>query len=91
MNSDIYPTIVQILVDKFHLDASRIRPDAALEELGLDSLTLMEFVFAIEDQFHLRIPEDRLDPREGGITLAHMSDVIRDFLAETGTPKPSTP
>ena len=61
-----------------------------LEELGLDSLALMEFVFAIEDRFQLRIPEDRLDPRQGGITLARMSDVIRDFQAETAAPSLST-
>ena len=91
MNSDIYPTIVQILVDQFHLDTARIRPDAALEELGLDSLALMEFVFALEDRFQLRIPEDRLDPRQGGITLERMSDVIRDFMADTASPSLSTP
>jgi acyl carrier protein len=36
----------------------------------------MEFVFAVEDAFHLRIPEDRLDPREAGITLQRLCEVI---------------
>ncbi|MDD0811081.1 phosphopantetheine-binding protein [Curvibacter sp. RS43] len=85
MTPDIDQTIAQILVDKFHLDAALIRPDAALEDLGLDSLTLMEFVFAIEDAFNLRIPEERLDPRQGGITLSHLAEVIREHLASQAT------
>lgn len=36
----------------------------------------MEFVFAVEDAFHLRIPEERLDPREAGITLQRLCEVI---------------
>ena len=29
----------------------------------------MEFVFAVEDRFSVRIPEDKLDPRQAGVTL----------------------
>lgn len=82
MSPDIYKTLVRILVEKFHLDEDKIQPDAVLGELGLDSLTLMEFVFAIEDGFDLRIPEELLDPRRGSVTLAQISDVIRDHRAE---------
>jgi len=64
-----------------------VKPDAAPEDLGLDSLALMEFVFAIEDAFQLRIPEERLDPRQGGITLQHLAGVIRDHLG--ASPKPA--
>jgi len=35
----------------------------------------MEFVFAVDDAFHLRIPEDKLDPREAGTTLQRMCEV----------------
>jgi acyl carrier protein len=69
-------------VDKFHIEAERIRPEAALEDLGLDSLALMEFVFAIEDAFQLRIPEERLDPQQGGITLHYLAGVIREHLGQ---------
>ena len=47
----------------------------------------MEFVFAVEDAFRLRIPEDRLDPRAAGLTLAHLCDVIDGM---TGTVLPAT-
>jgi acyl carrier protein len=77
-----FNTIASILEKDFRMSRAEIRPDAALADLGLDSLALMEFVFAVEDAFRLRIPEDRLDPREAGITLGRLCEVIDGMQAE---------
>ena len=79
-----YKTIAEILVSKFQVEQSAITPESLLSELGLDSLSLMEFVFAVEDAFNLRIPEDKLDPREAGIDLKKLANVIDDFKQSTG-------
>jgi len=76
MNPSTFDVIATVLVDQFKVDASALDPLVALDQLGLDSLALMEFVFAVEDAFHLRLPEDRLDPREAGITLQRLCDAI---------------
>ena len=68
--------VAKILVTDFHLDPALVTPETTLSELGLDSLALMEFVFAVEDAFHLRIAPERLDPREAGITLERLCEVI---------------
>ena len=60
-------------------------PETALVDLGLDSLALMEFVFAVEDAFRLRIPQERLDPREAGITLERLCEVIDQMVAAPAT------
>lgn len=79
MTSPTFETIVGILQKDFLIDRAAIQPATALTDLGLDSLALMEFVFAIEDALKLRIPEDRLDPREAGITLQRLCEVIDDM------------
>ncbi|MDH6167084.1 acyl carrier protein [Variovorax boronicumulans] len=76
MSSPTFNSIATILEADFKVDRSAISPATVLTDLGLDSLALMEFVFAVEDAFHLRIPEDRLDPREAGITLQRLCEVI---------------
>jgi acyl carrier protein len=43
----------------------------------------MEFVFAVEDAFNIRIPEERLDPREAGIDLQKLANVIDEFILST--------
>ena len=82
MNTQIFDAIAEVLLEQFHVDAIRIRPDTTLESLGLDSLSLMEFVFAVEDRFSVRIPEDQLDPRRAGITLEHLTDVLEDAVLQ---------
>ena len=83
MNTPTFNTIVGILEKDFRMSRTDIHPDAALADLGLDSLALMEFVFAVEDSFRLRIPEDRLDPREAGITLQRLCEVIDSMQLQT--------
>jgi acyl carrier protein len=82
MNSTTFGRIAGILEKDFELERDALKPDVALADLGLDSLALMEFVFAVEDAFGLRIPEERLDPREAGITLQRLCDVIDEAKAE---------
>lgn len=76
LSSPIFNSIAAILVNQFDVAPEVITPNTALSDLGLDSLALMEFVFAVEDAFHLRLPEDRLDPREAGITLQRLCEAI---------------
>jgi len=85
MSSTTFHTIVKILATDFHVEPGLVQPEAALTDLGLDSLALMEFVFAVEDAFHLRIPEDRLDPREAGITLQRLCEVIDQMNASAAS------
>ncbi|QNK74731.1 acyl carrier protein [Variovorax sp. PAMC28562] len=84
--SPTFNTIAGILRSDFKVEAAAVQPTTTLTDLGLDSLALMEFVFAVEDAFHLRIPEERLDPREAGITLQRLCEVIDDLPAPAATP-----
>ena len=81
MQSSTFAAISSILVESFHVDATAVTAETALAELGLDSLALMEFVFAVEDRFDVRIPEDRLDPRQAGVTLAQLATLIDEAVA----------
>jgi acyl carrier protein len=84
VNEDLYPAIATVLTEQFDVDPNLVARESTLDGLGLDSLVLMEFVFAIEDKFAVRIPEDRLDPRQSGVTLARLAELLREQL-----PRPS--
>jgi acyl carrier protein len=91
MSSTTFDDIARILVTDFHLEPALVRPEAALAELGLDSLALMEFVFSVEDACQLRIPEELLDPREAGITLQRLCEVIDQMAAAPAATVPGHP
>ena len=81
MQPSTFSAISSVLVENFHVDAADVQPQAALDELGLDSLALMEFVFAVEDRFDVRIPEERLDPRQAGVTLEQLATLLDEAVA----------
>ncbi|MEO8309622.1 MAG: acyl carrier protein [Caldimonas sp.] len=81
MNPSTFDAISAVLVGQFHVEAGSVRPDVALDQLGLDSLALMEFVFAVEDRLDVRIPEDRLDPRQAGVTLEQLAVLLDEAIA----------
>ncbi len=77
-----YAFLTNTLVDKYGVQAQAIGPEATLTELGLDSLTLTELLFDLEDKFDVEIPEDRATFRTLGEAAALIDGLVRS--------KPST-
>ena len=50
--------LMTILVAHYQLDPKRIESDTPLEQLGIDSLGMVELLFFIEDEFKLQLPSD---------------------------------
>ena len=73
---DSFDVLKNLLINKFGVDANIVSLDTAISELGLDSLTLMEFIFAAEDAFNIRIPEEKLNPNDSAITLNDVCKAI---------------
>ncbi len=59
-----------ILVREYHVAPDLAQPEASLTTLGLDSLSIIELMFKIEDAFGLAITEDT--PTD----LVTISDVV---------------
>lgn len=47
-----------ILVEDYRLSRAQVGVDATLTTLGLDSLSVLELMFKIEDRFKLKIMDD---------------------------------
>ena len=58
MSATTFEAVADLLNTKFDVPRENIQLQAELQSLGLDSLMLMEFVFAVEDEFAVRIPEE---------------------------------
>ncbi len=49
------PFIQKMLVEEFGLTPEQVQPDSQLDELGVDSLATVEFMFMLEDKFKLKM------------------------------------
>ena len=75
MNSDL----INLFAETFGIAEDKLLPGATLESLGLDSLAVIEFLFQIEDQFHIQIPDQASPPR----TLDEMVQLIEPLLPKS--------
>ena len=53
---EVSETVVKIIAEQAILEPSDVTPDSTLEELGIDSLGLVESIFALEERFDITIP-----------------------------------
>ncbi|MEB0135994.1 phosphopantetheine-binding protein [Actimicrobium sp. CCC2.4] len=54
-----YDTVVAMLAAQLEIDAATILPDTELATLGVDSLTVAELIFDLEDKFDITLGDER--------------------------------
>ncbi len=68
---DTLKQLTELIHKKFDIDTTALQPDLPLEEYGLDSLSLAELLFTIEDDFGVQFPErpENIDTLAGLVVL----------------------
>ncbi len=72
-------TVQRMIVEQFDLKKEALLPDATLESLGLDSLSVIEFMFNIEDEFKIKLSDI---PLENIKTLQDVINIIDKQVVE---------
>ncbi|MDO7556197.1 MAG: acyl carrier protein [Loktanella sp.] len=68
--------IIAILADQALLQPSDVALDNSLEDLGIDSMALVESIFAIEEAFDISIPFNANDPQNGDFDISTVAAII---------------
>jgi acyl carrier protein len=68
--------ILQILAAQALIDPADLRLDAKPEEIGLDSLALVESIFALEEEFDISIPFNAQDPGASSFDTSTIGAVV---------------
>ncbi len=58
----VFEKVCKILCDQFDLDAENVTAETSLiDDLGADSLDLVDLVMSFEDEFGVEMPEDEIE------------------------------
>jgi acyl carrier protein len=68
--------VIAIIADQAMLDPSDIALDNTLGDLGIDSLGLVESIFAIEESFDITVPFNANDPGAGDFDISSVAAII---------------
>ena len=59
MDNDIVKMVNEVFVDSFELEENELKQDATIfEDLGLDSLDIVDLVVALQKKFNVQIRND---------------------------------
>lgn len=73
-----FTKVQKIIADVLNIDAEKITPDTTfVEDLGADSLDVLQIIMGIEDEFAIQIPDDAA---EHIVTVSDAVEQIKSAL-----------
>lgn len=76
MSGDISERIIKIIAEQAVLEASDVSPEKTLEGLGVDSLGLVEAIFAIEEEFDIQVPFNANEPDKSDFDISSVAAIV---------------
>ena len=76
MTDDVSARVTQIIAEQAMLDPEAIKPETTLDDLGLDSLALVEVVFGIEEAFDISVPFNANEPKASDFDISKVAHIV---------------
>jgi acyl carrier protein len=76
MTLDVKKKVIEIIAEQAVLDVEDVRPDSTLESLGIDSLGLVESIFAIEEAFDISVPFNANEPSQSSFDISSVAAIV---------------
>jgi len=74
---DIRSKVIEIIADLAIVEPSDLSDESTLESLGIDSLGLVESIFAIEEAFNIQIPFNANQPNESPLDISSVATIVQ--------------
>lgn len=75
-DEDVARKVIEIIAEQAVLDPAEVRMDATPDDLGVDSLGLVEAVFAIEEAFDVSVPFNANDPADSDFDISSVAAIV---------------
>lgn len=76
MANDVAEKVIAIIAEQAVLDVVDVRLDSNLGDLGIDSLGLVESIFAIEETFDVSVPFNANEPNQSDFDISSVGAII---------------
>ena len=85
---DIKDRVIRIIAEQAVLEPSDVTMDSTLEDHGIDSLGLVESIFAIEEEFDISIPFNANEPQESDFDISSVASIVAGIEKLVAEQKP---
>ncbi|MDB2536230.1 phosphopantetheine-binding protein [Amylibacter sp.] len=77
MSVSVKDKVLIIIAEQAMLETSEIKLNMSVEDLGLDSLGLVEAIFSIEEAFSVNVPFNANDPTASDFDISSIGAIIK--------------
>ncbi|WP_412565886.1 acyl carrier protein [Thalassobius sp. MITS945101] len=74
---NIKDKVIEIVAEQAVLEPSDVTMESTLEDLGIDSLGLVESIFAIEEAFDISVPFNANEPEKSDFDISSVAAIIK--------------
>jgi len=75
----IQDTVIEILAEKALLKPGDVKLDFSISDLGLDSLGIVEVIFALEEQFSIEIDINFNNVNSSDFDISTVQEIIKSI------------
>lgn len=68
--------VIEIIAQQAMLDPADVTPDSTLSELGIDSMGVVESIFAIEETFDISVPFNANQPDASDFDISSVASIV---------------
>jgi len=76
MSGSVKDRIVEIIAEQAVLEPSDITMEQSLDDLGIDSMGLVEAIFSIEESFDIQVPFNANEPEKSEFDISSVSAIV---------------
>ncbi len=77
MTGSVQDRVVAIIAEQAVLEVGDVELDMSLDDLGIDSLGLVESIFAIEEAFDISVPFNANAPEKNEFDISSVAAIVR--------------
>jgi len=77
MTATVQDRVIAIIAEQAVLDVADVHLDSNLNDLGIDSLGLVESIFAIEEAFDVSVPFNANAPEKNEFDISSVAAIVR--------------
>ena len=73
---DTAEQVIAIIAEQAFLEPEDVTLDSTLESLGIDSMGVVESIFAIEEAFDITVPLNANAPNESDFDISNVASIV---------------
>lgn len=77
MSDDVATRVRKVIASATELELSAVTLDSTTENLGVDSMMMVDLIFSLEEEFDCTVPFNSNDQSQSNFSMSTVADVVK--------------